>query len=827
MPELLVHKGITAASFAPDAVGGPLPAHARTVIVGAGVIGSSVAYHLAAAGEPDVLVVERASVAAGTTWHAAGLLARARASHALTELTKYSVDCYSRLQAETGVDLDVNLCGSLTLARNQHRWDELRYAAMVCRHMGVDAELVGPERVPELWPLAVAGGLVGALWQPGDGMLNPGMAALALAKGAHQRGVTIREGVRVSGIETDRGRATAVVTDRGTVTCERVVLACGLWTRDLAAACGASVPLWPAEHVHVRTAPLPGAVPSLPVMRELDGSFYIRHLYGALLVGAFEPDGKAVDASALPAGFAFGELPPDWDHFAPVQRRAEERVPSLRGVAYERFLNAPESFTPDANFCLGETAEVDGLFVAAGFNSQGILFGPGAGKALAEWMIEGAPTFDAAAVDVRRFSRHQSNRRYLAERMEEALGRLYALHFPHWQPATARGVRRTPLHDRLAAAGAVFGEMNGLERANWYAPASVDPTYAYNFRRQNWFPHAAEEHRAAREAVTLFDLSAFAKFEVAGPDALAVLQRAVTADLDVKVGRAVYTLALNARGGIELDGTVTRLAEDRFFVVTPSFSHHKTLWMLRKACRGHAAAVSDVTTGLATLAVMGPLSRELLSRISPDDLSNAALPWMRGTEIEVGRGFARCLRVSFVGELGYELYPDASLAVDLYDQILAAGSDLGLRHAGFHALDSLRSEKGYRHLGHDIGPAENPYQAGLGFTVALDKPGGFLGRDAIACLAGEPLGRRQVFVKLSDPDANLIHGESIYTGGEIVGRMTSGAYGHTLGAAVGLAFLRDDVPTTEPFEVDCAGDCVPATLSETPFYDPANTRLRG
>lgn len=826
MPELLVHKGITATGFAPEASGGSLPTHARIVVVGAGVIGSSVAYHLAAAGETDVLVLERASVAAGTTWHAAGLLARARASHALTELTMYSVDLYGRLQAETGVDLDVNLCGSLTLARNQHRLDELRYAAMVCRHMGVDAELIGPERVPELWPLAVADGLVGALWQPGDGMLNPGMAALALAKGAHQRGVAVREGIRVTGIEIDRGRTTGVVTDHGTVTCERVVLACGLWTRDLAAACGASVPLWPAEHVHVRTAPLPGAVPTLPVLRELDGSFYIRHLYGALLVGAFEPDGKAVDASALPPEFAFGELPPDWDHFAPVRRRAEQRVPSLRGVSYERFLNAPESFTPDANFCLGETAEVDGLFVAAGFNSQGILFGPGAGRALAEWIIEGAPTFDAAAVDVRRFSRHQSNRSYLAERMEEALGRLYALHFPHWQPTTARGVRRTPLHDRLAAAGAVFGELNGLERGNWYAPAGVERAYEYSFARQNWFPYVAEEHRAAREAVALFDLSAFAKFEVAGPDALAVLQRIFTNELDVKVGRAVYTLALNARGGIELDGTVTRLADDRFFVVTPSFSHHKTLWLLRKACAGRAATVSDVTSGLATLAVMGPRSRELLSRISPDDLSNKTLPWMRGKEIEIGRGFARCLRVSFVGELGYELYPSADLAVDLYDAILAAGADLGLRHAGFHALDSLRTEKGYRHLGHDIGPAENPYQTGLGFTVALDKPGGFVGRDAIAGLAGKPLDRRQVFVRLNDSNANLIHGESIYSGGEIVGRMTSDSYGHTLGAAVGLAYLRGDVPTTEPFEVDCAGACVPATISEIPFYDPGNERLR-
>jgi glycine cleavage system aminomethyltransferase T len=610
------------------------------------------------------------------------------------------------------------------------------------------------------------------------------------------------------------------------VQCERVVLACGQWTRDLAAACGASVPLWPAEHLYVHTAPIPGVDPMVPVLRDLDAYYYIRHVPGALLVGAFEPHGKPVDPGTLPADWAFAEFGADWERFAPIWELAQERVPALRDTTVARFLNAPESFTPDTNFCLGETAEVEGLFVAAGFNSQGIIYSPGAGKALAEWMVEGAPTMDVADVDVRRFARQQSNRRYLHERMVEGLGRLYALHWPHLQPRTARNVRRTPLHERVAAAGAVFGELTGWERANWYAPPGVEPVYRYAYGRQNWFEHSAAEHRAAREGVALFDLSPFSKFELAGPDALTVLQHLCTQELDVPAGRVVYTLLLNARGGIELNGTVTRLAEDRFLVITPSYLQHKTLWMLRRAAAGTAASVFDATGGLATLAIMGPRSRELLGRLTRADISNRALPWRRAMELEVGRGYALCLRVSFVGELGYELYPTADYAVDLYDAVVAAGADLGLRHAGYHALDSLRVEKGYRHVGHDIGPADDPYQAGLAYCVALDKPGGFVGREALARRAGQTPDRRQVFVRLDDPEPLLLHGESIVHNGEIVGHVTSGAYGHTLGGACGLGYVHGPLPAGGDFLVDCAGLQVPATVSDQPFYDPANARLR-
>lgn len=825
MEQLLV-KGLTATTFDPAAADGVLPDQARTIVVGGGIVGASVAYHLAALGRRDVLLVERNTIASGTSWHAAGLVVRARATHALTELASHSVDLYARLHEETGVAVNLEQPGSLTVARTAGRLDELKLNAIIARHHDVPAEIVSPERVAELHAFARAEGLVGALHQPHDGHVNPGLTALALAAGAHARGVTIREGVSVRGIRGAANRVHAVVTDRGDVECEQVVLAAGLWTRDLAAACGAAVPLYPAAHVHAQTEPIDGVVASLPIIRDLDAYCYARQLNGRLLVGAFEPNGKPVSPASLPPDFAFGELDPDWDHFAPVRQLAEERLPILRDVRLERFLNAPESFTPDAAFCLGETAEVDGLYVAGGFNSQGIIFAGGAGRALAEWLVEGAPTMDVSAVDVQRFNRQQANRRYLHRRTVEGLGRLYAMHWPHLQPVTARDVRRTPLHDRVREAGAVFGELAGYERANWYAPKGVERRYEYTYGRQNWFEPSAAEHHAARTAVALFDLSSFSKFEVTGPDALAALQRLFTAELDVAVGRVVYTLALNARGGIELDGTVTRLAEDRFWVITAAAAHAKTQALLRRACSGRAALAFDATAGRATIALMGPRSRELLSRISPDDVSNEAQRWGRARELEIAHGYAWCLRVSFAGELGYELYPTSDLAIDVYDAVVEAGQELGLRHAGYHALDSLRVEKGYRHLGHDIGAADDPWQAALGSAVSLDKPGGFVGREAIARRVGEQPDRRQVFFRLTDPEPLVFHGESILLDGAVVGRVTSAAYGHTLGAACGLGYVRGDVPASARFEVACIGGPVGAVVSDEPFYDPANERLR-
>jgi heterotetrameric sarcosine oxidase gamma subunit len=826
MTERMLDDTLTATSFSRDAADGPLPDEAQVVIVGGGVAGSSIAYHLAGLGITDVLVLERAKIASGTSWHAAGLVARVRGSHPLTELAGYGVDLYRGLADETGVDVHFRPTGSLTLAENEGRLQELRYTAAIARHHGVEANLLEPSEVPDFWPLASTDGLLGALIQPGDGTVNPGYAALALAKGAHDRGVTIREGNSVTGILTDGRRVIGVRTDRGDVGAETVVLACGLWTRDLAATVGVPVPLYAAEHVHVSTEPIEGVHDLLPLVRGLDGYFYARHHGGGLMIGAFEPDGRPRPTGSIPEDWAFGEFGPDWEHFAPVRANAERRIPALRDAEFTRFLRAPESFTPDSHFCLGEAAEVRNLFVAAGFNSQGIIYAPGAGRALAGWIQEGAPPFDASEVDVRRFAKTQANEHYLHERTKEALGRLYAMHWPNLQATTARGVRRSPLYDRLAAAGACFGELTQWERANWFAPPGVEPVYEYSFGRQNWFPYAAEEHRAAREAVAIFDLSSFAKIEVTGTDSLRLLQRVCTNDVDSAVGRLVYTLFLNQLGGIENDGTVTRLGEQRFLVITPTATQHRTFEWLRSYGRGMSVSTTDVTNASATIAVMGPRSRELLSRVTAADLSNEGFPFFTSREIQVGHAPALAIRASFVGELGWELYVPSEFAVHVYDAVVEAGADLGLRLAGYHALDSLRVEKGFVHVGHDVGPTDDPFTAGLGHVVKLDKD--FVGAGAARAAKETPGPHRLVSLKLEDPEPVLLHGESLIADDRIVGTVMSAAYAHTIGAAAGMAMVdtalvREDEATAE---VDCAGTLVKATLSTRPFYDPTGSRMR-
>lgn len=810
-----------------DGSAADLPAHAEVIVVGGGIVGSSIAYHLNLLGKRDVLLLEANALASGTTWHAAGLVNAARGSIAMTELSKFGADFYRQLEERTGIDVSFVGSGSVTVARTPGRVDEILYAKDVADHCGVRNEYLSEERLREVWPIASTEGILGALLMLDDGYMNPGWASIAIAKLAHEAGTSIREHARVNELIVEEGRIRGVVTERGTVTADTVVLACGLWTRDLAARAGVPIALYAAEHVHVRSNELEGAVPSLPVYRDVDNSYYLRHEHGRLLVGAFEPDGIPRGVSEI-TGEGFAEFPADWAHFDNVRTQAEATVPGLGEAGYDRFLNAPESFTPDAEFVMGETGEVEGLFVAAGFNSQGIIYGPGVGKKLAEWIVTGSSDFASTGVDVRRFSRHQSNRSYLHDRTVEALGRLYAMHWPFKQVHTARNVRRTPLHQRLEENGACFGEIGGLERAFWYGEPGTRPEYDYSYGRASWFDRVAQEHRATREGVAIFDLSPFAKFEVAGPDALAVCQRIATADIDGPVDKAVYTLFLNKNGTIELDGTITRLAKDRFLVVTPSFTQLQTGELLKREARGRAAAVFDATSAYATIAVNGPRSRELMELVAPhEDWSNDAQPYTHGRMIEIAGGYAYCLRVSFVGELGFEIYPSADLAVNVFDALMETGGPLGVTLAGYHALDSLRAEKGFRHHGHDIGPDTDPYSAGLGFTLAKDKPGGFIGLEAVRRLDPKAPRMRTVYVKLDDAEPVFVHDESVYCNGELVGRMSSGAYGHTLGGAVGLALIDPGVDFEGAFEVRCKGVRYPATVSRRPFYDPKGERLKG
>lgn len=823
--ERLVDKSIGAALFAAT-TDVPQPQRARVVVIGGGVVGTSAAYHLAEAGENDVLLLEANRLGSGTTWHAAGLVNGARPSITMTELSHYSRSTYEQLGDMSGVDVNWQRSGSLSLARIPGRVDELQYQHNVARHGGVDSAMLDGSELGEYWPLLNPAGVRAGLLIPGDGHVNPGYAAIAFAKMAAERGVTICENTRVLEITTRDGQVTGVRTDAGLVEAEHIILAAGLWTRDLGRTVGVNIPLYAAEHVHVRTQPIEGVRPDLPVLRDLDFSYYLRHEQGRLLVGAFEPNGVPKPVQDIDST-GFAEFPADWEHFSATRIQAERTVPAIQAAGYDRFLNAPESFTPDANFMFGETGEVRNLYVAAGMNSQGIIFAPALGRELAGWITQGAPQFDISTVDVRRFSRHQANRRYLHDRTREGLGRLYAMHWPHLQMKTGRNVRRTPLHDRVSELGAYFGELNAWERPLFYGPAGTQHVVDYSYRRANWFASVAEEHRNVREGVALFDLSPFAKFEVAGPDALRVMQRTFTSNMDVEIGRAVYTLQLNEAGGIELDGTVTRLADDRYFVVTPSATLNKTDSILRRAALGSAVAVFDATSAYATILVAGPKARELMQRVSPEDWSDEAQPYLAGRMVEIADGFAYALRVSFVGELSYELYVSSDLAGNVFDTLYTMGQELGVVLAGYHALDSLRAEKGFRHLGHDMGPTDDPRSSGLWFTVDLKK-GDFVGREAIAKTTPSDLKHRTVYFTVNDSEPVLVHDETLYHDGQLAGRCLSGNYGHTLGRAVGLAAVDPKLDVNAGrWEIECGATRHPITVSRRPFYDPAGDRMRG
>ena len=824
----------SASAFDPRTADAP-PQRARAVVVGGGIVGVSVAYHLAQLGWSDTVVLERNQVASGTTWHAAGLMTRTRGTHMQTEVAGYSRDFYRDLATLSGVDIGYYPNGSLSVARTPERLTELRYAITLARHHGLPARELTPGEIAAVSPILTAEGLVGGALFEQDATVNPGWAAYATAKAAVDLGVRLVEGVRVTGFRLQRGpggtrRVTAVETDRGTVECEVAVIAAGLWSRDLGLLAGARLALHPAEHYWAQTDPVEGATRDLPIVRDLDGSIYVRHYRGGLIVGAFEPDGRPRAASTIPADFSFGEFEPDLEHFGRPLARARERVPALTEARIAHYLCAPESFTPDGDPLIGETAEVAGLFVAAGMNSQGIILGPGVGRALAAWIDGGAPSVDTAEVDVRRFSPAQATAGFLFERTRESLGRLYAMHWPFRQPETARGLRRVPLYDRLADSGAVFGEAAGWERALWYAPPGGPREDDSTFGRPGWFHAVAEEHRAARESVALFDLSSFAKVRVEGPTALSTVQRVFSADLDRPPGAVVYTCMLNDAGGIELDATVTRLRDDAFLVVTPAATQTRTHhWLRRHAAPG--TVVTDVTAGLGVLSVTGPQARALLGELTDADLSDSGFPFARARKIDVGWATVLALRISFAGELGWELYVSTESLRVLHGQILDAGADYGLRPAGYHALDALRAEKGFIHWGADAGPADRPAEVGLERTLAPDKADDFVGGAALRT-AGPPR-RRLVPLLLADPQPWLHGGETVLHEGRIVGRVTSGAFGHTLGAAVGLASIEggpavvEQIVAAEDVEVEIATERVPARLAERPFYDPEGRRLRG
>jgi glycine cleavage system T protein len=809
-----------------------LPSHARAVIIGGGVVGCSVAYHLTRLGWQDVLLLERKQLTSGTTWHAAGLIGQLRATENLTRLAKYSAELYGRLEAETGQPTGFRQHGSLGLARAAERFVELKRAASMARTFGLEVEVLTPAEARTLNPLIEVGDLVGAIFIPTDGQANPIDITQALAKGARMGGARIVEGCKVTGISQASGRVTGVLTEQGPVAAEVVVNCAGMWGRAVGRLAGVNVPLQACEHFYVLTEPIAGLPKDMPVLRDPDGCLYAKEDAGKLLVGAFEPVAKPWGVDGIPDDFEFGELPEDWDHFMPFLEDAMRRVPALAETGIRKFFCGPESFTPDDRYHLGEAPELAGFFVACGFNSIGIQSAGGAGKALAEWITEGHPPIDLWDVDIRRMQPFQGTSRYLRDRAVEGLGLLYAMHWPDRQYASARPARLSPLHQRLAAQGACFSELAGWERPGWFGEPGTQPQYDHSYGRTRWFERTAAEHRAVRERAGLFDLSSFGKFLLQGRDAEAVLQRVSANDVAVEPGRVVYTQWLNERGGIEADLTVTRLASDRFMITTSASTQARDHHWLRSHIPDDARAyLSDVTSGFAVLGLMGPQSRELLARLIPADLSNQAFPFGTTQEIELGYAFVRAQRISYVGELGFELYVPSEFAGPVLDLILEeAGAEIRL--AGFHALNSLRLEKAFRSFGHDLGDEDTPFEAGLGFAVALDKPGGFIGRDALLRARDRVPSKRLVQFRLLDPEPLLHHDEPIVMDGARIGLLTSGGYGHTLGVALGMGWVRHpDGVTAEllrgaRFEIEIAGERYPAEASLRPFFDPAGARMR-
>ncbi|MDJ0949843.1 MAG: FAD-dependent oxidoreductase [Alphaproteobacteria bacterium] len=817
---------------------GELPSTARAVIVGGGIVGCSVAYHLTKRGWNDVLLVEQNQLTSGTTWHAAGLVGQLRASRNLTRLAVYATDLYARLEDETGQATGFKQPGGLMLAQTAERMTELKRGASMAASFGVAAEVISPAEVGERYPLARTDDLEGALWLPGDGQTNPTDTTMALAKGARQGGARIAEGVRVLRL-LSRGKAIAGIEavaggETVRIDADAVVLAAGMWSRTLGESVGVPIPLHAAEHMYIVTEPMHGATPDLPVLRDFDACIYAKEDAGKLLIGGFEPVAKPWGMGGLPHDSPFHEIGEDWDQFEVLMEGALNRVPALESVGIRQFLNGPESFTPDTAYYLGEAPGLRGLFVAAGFNSVGIASAAGAGKALADWVVEGEAPMDLADIDIRRAEPFQNTAGYLFDRTVEALGRLYAMHWPYDQPRTARNARLTPFHDRLAARGAWFGVVAGWERPLWYAVDGVQSPHVPGYGAQDWWPQAEREASAAREGVAVFDQTPFGKFLLAGPDAEAVLQRLCANDVAVPEGRVVYTQMLNPRGGIEADLTVTRLAEDRFWIVAGSATRIRDRdWIERHIPDDARCMLSDETSAWAALGVMGPGSRELLATLTDADLSAEAFPFASAAEIEMGYAPVRALRQSYVGELGWELYIPTEFALPIYERLVDASESHDLVHAGLQAQDSLRLEKGFKHWGHDIGPEDTPLEAGLGFAIAFDKNTPFIGRDALLKQQTDGLHRRLVLFTVEDGVPLLLHEEPVWRDGRRVGATTSGNRGFTVGKPVCMGYVESDGAAIDRdfiesgrFEIEVAGERFPARPHLAPLWDPKGVRMR-
>jgi glycine cleavage system aminomethyltransferase T/glycine/D-amino acid oxidase-like deaminating enzyme len=820
-----------------------LPQRARVVVVGGGIIGTSVAYHLAHLGEKDVVLLERDRLTSGTTWHAAGLMATfGSTSETSTELRKYTRDLYLRLEAETGLATGMRQVGLIELAIEPGRLEEYRRVAAFNRHCGVEVHEISAREVAELWPLARTDDVLAGFYIPADGRVNPVDVTMSLARGARQQGVKIIEGVAVTGFLTGNGTVTGVRTARGDIEAEYVVNCAGMWARQLGELAGVSVPLQAAEHYYLLTEPIAEVDRNWPVLEDPANYGYFREEGGGLMLGMFEPVCAPWKVEGVPANFSFAELPPDWDRMGPFLEKTMSRIPISSQVGIRKFFCGPESFTPDLSPVIGEAPELRNYFVAAGLNSIGILTGGGIGRLMAHWITTGRPDMDVTGMSIDRLHPYQANPEYRATRTVESLGMVYATHYPGRSMRTARGAKLSPIHHRLVEQRAFFRDVSGWEGADWYAPEGSIPAGAapqageLSWGRQDWYANWEAEHHACRDGVILMDMSFMAKFAVQGRDAGRELGRLSANQVNGEAGMITYTQWLNGGGTLEADLTVTKLADDDFYVVASDTAHrHALTWMRRNFAATDARAfVTDVTSAYAQINVQGPRSRELLAAVTRSDVSDEAFGFRAARHIDIGLARLLCIRITYLGELGYELHVPAEQAVHVYDRLVEAGQATGLRHAGLKALSSLRMEKGYRDYGHDIDNTDTVLEAGLGFAVALDKPGGFIGRDAVtAQKAAGKLTRRLVQVLLTDPEPLMFHAELVRRDGVVAGYIRAASYGWTLGGSVGLAMIDSGgVPIDQGYldsgewTVQIGDRICPARVSLRPFYDPASKRIR-
>jgi 4-methylaminobutanoate oxidase (formaldehyde-forming) len=810
-----------------------LPSHADVVVIGGGIIGCSTAYHLARDHKASVLLLEQNRLTSGSTWHAAGLVGQLRSSASITQVLKYSVDLYKRLDEETGLQTGWKMTGCLRLAANPDRWIEFKRLATTAQSFGMEMHLLSPAEVKAMWPLMDVSDLVGATFLPTDGQASPSDIAQSLAKGARMHGATILEGVRVEGFEIAGDRIAQVRTSQGVIACDKVVNCGGQWARQIGAMAGVCVPLQPVKHQYIITEKIDGLASDTATVRDPDRRTYFKEEVGGLVMGGYEPDPVPWTMGDVPENFEFQLFADDWDHFEQHMREALARVPALEKTGIKKMIHGPESFTPDGNFILGAAPNIENFYVGAGFNAFGIAAGGGAGWVLAQWVMQGEAPMDLWVVDLRRFSGLHDDRHWVLERTLEAYGKHYTVGYPHEEYESGRPLIVSPLYGRLRALNACFGSKLGWERPNWFAPADMEPRDAYAMGRQNWFGPAGEEHRAVRERVGVFDQSSFAKFEMRGKDAAEALSWICANDVAKPPGRLTYTQMLNSRGGIECDLTVARLAEDHFYIVTGTgFRTHDFAWIADHIRPGLDASLLDVTEDWGTLSVMGPYSREVIAAVTDADMSNAAFPFGQVRDIAIAGHRLRALRVTYVGELGWELHIPIAATGDVFDALMAAGSRYGIAPAGYRALEALRLEKGYRAWGSDITANDTPFEAGLGWAVKLKSNLAFMGREASAAAAHAPLRKKLAGFTTDDPAVVLVGRETILRNGRQVGYLTSGGYGYTIGRPIGYGYVRDGTGVSEDYilsgsyELVVAKEPVKARVHLAPLYDPDNARIR-